>query len=215
MAVNEGNAGVTSAVLTLTLSTTSTSSVTVNYATAPGTATAGTDYTTASGTATFAAGTTTTTITVPVLGDTVVEPTETVLVNLTAPVNATIADAQGVVTITNDDTTSGLAAPWQTQDIGAVGLTGSGSFATATSTVYRHRRRRRHLGDGRCVPVRLSAALGRWIDHCARRDGAEHQRLGQGGRDDPRRPDRRVGAGDDDGDAGDHEGEQLPAPRHR
>ena len=93
----------TNAVLTLTLSATSTSSVTVNYATAPGTATAGTDYTTTSGTATFAPGTTTTTITVPILGDTVVEPNETVLVNLASPVNATIADAQAVVTITNDD----------------------------------------------------------------------------------------------------------------
>ena len=132
--MTEGNAGTTSAVVTLTLSAASTSSVTVNYATAAGTATAGTDYTTTSGTATFAAGATSTTITVPIVGDTAVEPNETVLVNLTSPVNATIADAQAVVTITNDDTTSGLAAPWQTQDIGAVGLTGSGSFASATST---------------------------------------------------------------------------------
>ena len=130
-AVTEGNAGTTSAVVTLTLSAASTSSVTVNYATAAGTATANTDYTTTSGTATFTAGATSTTITVPIVGDTAVEPNETVLVNLTAPVNATIADAQAVVTITNDDTTSGLVAPWQTQDIGAVGLAGSGSFASA------------------------------------------------------------------------------------
>ena len=133
--ITEGNAGVTNAVITLTLSTTSTSSVTVNYATAPGTATAGTDYTTTSGTATFAPGTTTTTITVPIIGDTVIEPDETVLVNLTAPVNATIADAQAVITITNDDgNTPSLPSPWVTQDIGAVGLTGSASYAAATTT---------------------------------------------------------------------------------
>ena len=107
--------------------------MTVNYATAPGTATAGTDYTTTSGTATFAPGGPPTTIAVPIVGDTTVEGNETVLVNLTSPVNATIADAQAVVTITNDDSTSGLVAPWATQDIGAVGLTGSGSFAAATS----------------------------------------------------------------------------------
>jgi hypothetical protein len=129
VAVKEGNAGVTSAVLTLSRSATSTSGVTVNYATAAGTATAGTDYTTTSGTATFAPGSTTTTITVPVLGDTMVEPDETVFVNLTAPVSATIADAQAIVTITNDDSFT------QTQDIGAVGVTGSASFAAAAGTV--------------------------------------------------------------------------------
>ena len=131
-AIAEGNAGTTTAVVTLALSAASASTVTVSYATAAGTATAGTDYTTTSGTATFTAGTTTTTITVPILGDTTAESDETVLVNLTAPVNATIADAQAVLTITNDDTA--LPTPWQTQDIGAVGATGSASFATATTT---------------------------------------------------------------------------------
>jgi regulation of enolase protein 1 (concanavalin A-like superfamily) len=131
--IAEGNAGTTNAVVTLTLSAASASVVTVGYATAAGTATAGTDYTTTSGTATFAAGATSTTISIPIVGDTTVEPNETVLVNLTSPVNATIADAQAVVTITNDDTAP-LPSPWQTQDIGAVGLTGSASFASGTDT---------------------------------------------------------------------------------
>ena len=101
--MNEGNSGTTSAIVTLTLSGTSASTVTVNYATANGTATAGTDYSSASGTATFAPNTTSTTISVPVSGDTTNEPNETLLINLTLPVNATIADAQATVTIANDD----------------------------------------------------------------------------------------------------------------
>ena len=58
-----------------------------------------------SGTLTFAAGTTTGTITVPVNGDTTVEPDETFFVNLSSPTNATIGDGQGLGTILNDDTT--------------------------------------------------------------------------------------------------------------
>ena len=131
--VTEGQTGTTNAVVTLTLSAPTASSVTVTYATAAGTATAGADYTTVSGTATFAPGATSTTISVPIVGDTSVEPNETFVVNLTSPVNATIADAQGVITITNDDTSS-LPTPWQTQDVGTVGLTGSASFAATTST---------------------------------------------------------------------------------
>ena len=100
----EGNSGTTNAVFTVTLSAASTSTVTVDYATANGTATAGSDYTAGTGTLSFAAGTTSKTITVAVTGDTAVEPNETFVVNLTNAVGATIADAQGVGTITNDDT---------------------------------------------------------------------------------------------------------------
>jgi hypothetical protein len=103
LSLNEGNAGTTNAVLTLTLSATSSSTVSVDYATANGTGVAGTDYTAASGTATFAPGTTSTTISMTVTADTTAEPNETFFVNLTAPVNATVADAQAVVTIVNDD----------------------------------------------------------------------------------------------------------------
>ncbi|MDD1460077.1 hypothetical protein MEO39_08225, partial [Dolichospermum sp. ST_sed2] len=46
------------------------------------------------------------TITVPIIGDTAVEANETFLVNLSNPTNATIADSQGLGTITNDDTTT-------------------------------------------------------------------------------------------------------------
>ncbi|HBL61393.1 MAG TPA: calcium-binding protein, partial [Cyanobacteria bacterium UBA8803] len=79
---------------------------TVNFATANGTATAGSDYTAVSGTLTFAAGETSKTITVPIVGDTTNESNETFTLNLTNPTNATIADAQGGGTITNDDTST-------------------------------------------------------------------------------------------------------------
>jgi hypothetical protein len=77
--------------------------VTVSFATADGTATAGSDYVATSGTLTFNPGVTTQTITVNVVGDTTVEPNETFLVNLSAPSNATIATGQGTGTIVNDD----------------------------------------------------------------------------------------------------------------
>ena len=101
--VIEGNAGTVNAVFTVTLSAASGQTVSVNYATADGTATQPADYTNTSGTLTFAAGTTTQTITVPVIGETVPEANETFFVNLSGAVNATIADNQGLGTITNDD----------------------------------------------------------------------------------------------------------------
>lgn len=101
--VTETNAGTTTLTYTVTLSAVSTMNVSVDYATANGTATAGSDYVTKSGTLTIPAGSTTGTIDVTVNGDVAIEPDETVLVNLTNPVNGVITDAQGVGTIQNDD----------------------------------------------------------------------------------------------------------------
>jgi CSLREA domain-containing protein len=104
--VIEGNSGQTSALFTVTLTsaTSGTGIVTVDYATADGTATVSdNDYQATSGTLTFTAGQTTQTISVPVNGDTKVEPDETFFVNLTNPVNVRISDGQGIGTIVNDD----------------------------------------------------------------------------------------------------------------
>ena len=61
------------------------------------------DYTPASGMVSFGPGVTTQTLTVGVLGDLIAEANETFVVNLSGAVNATIADAQGVATIVNDE----------------------------------------------------------------------------------------------------------------
>jgi parallel beta-helix repeat protein len=101
--LNEGNAGTTAFTFTVTRSGPTDVVSTVAYATADGTAVAPTDYTAASGTLTFNIGDVTKTVTVLVNGDTTFEPTETFFVNLTAPTNASITDAQGLGTITADD----------------------------------------------------------------------------------------------------------------
>jgi large repetitive protein len=101
--VTEGNTGTTPAVFTVTLSAASSQTVTVNYATADGKATAGSDYTATAGTLTFTPGTTSQTITVAVLGDTVKESTETFFVNLSNATNATIASGRGRGTILDND----------------------------------------------------------------------------------------------------------------
>ena len=101
--VNEGNGGTTNAVFTVTLSAPSVQTVTVNYATASGSATAGVDFTPAIGTLTFPAGTTSRFLSVPVIGDTLVEGNETFTVTLSGPVDAVLARPQGVGTIIDDD----------------------------------------------------------------------------------------------------------------
>ena len=85
----------------------STGAVSVNYATANGTATAGSDYTTTAGTLTWPAGDTTDkTIAVPILQDAILEGTETFTVTLSVPTGgATIsgAGASAIVRITDDE----------------------------------------------------------------------------------------------------------------
>jgi large repetitive protein len=107
----EGNAGTTAFNFTVTLSAASSANISVDYATANGSAAAGSDYNATAGTLTILAGATTATITVPVIGDTAIEPNETFFVNLTNPQNASIADSQGLGTITNDDTPVAAGVP--------------------------------------------------------------------------------------------------------
>ena len=111
VSITEGHSGTADAVFTVTLTPAADQTVTVAYATAAGTATAGTDFASRSGTLTFAAGTTTRTIAVAVNGDTANEPNETFFVNLSSPAGAVIADAQGRGTILNDDATTDLTPP--------------------------------------------------------------------------------------------------------
>jgi len=103
-AVTEPDAGTVNMTFTVKLSVASSRTVTVKYQTADGTATAPADYTAAGlTTMTFSAGETSKTVTVLVKGETLKEPHETLFVNLSSPVNATIADSQGQGTILNED----------------------------------------------------------------------------------------------------------------
>ncbi|QRM33457.1 cellulase family glycosylhydrolase (plasmid) [Microvirga sp. VF16] len=106
----EGSTGSRDALVTVSLSKASSEAITVNYATANGTAQAGADYVAKSGTLTFAPGETSKTIAVAVIGDTTVEANESFRLDLSSPTKATIADGQGAVTITNDDVTAPMAA---------------------------------------------------------------------------------------------------------
>ncbi|MEO8196995.1 MAG: beta-propeller fold lactonase family protein [Thermoanaerobaculia bacterium] len=103
--VLEGDAGTTAAVFQLTTTRPIAQAVTVNFATANGTATtANNDYQSAAGVATFAPSTTSTSVTVQVVGDNVNEEDETFLLNLSgASANSTIADTQATGTIYDDD----------------------------------------------------------------------------------------------------------------
>jgi hypothetical protein len=91
------------ATFTITSTAVSASNMTVQYATSDGTGVAGSDYTNTTGTATITAGQTTTTFTVPVLADSIDEPNETVVVTIFNATLATIADKDGILTITDDD----------------------------------------------------------------------------------------------------------------
>jgi hypothetical protein len=111
--VNENGGGAT---ITVGLTGVNTTTVTVPWTAASGTALAGSDFGTRgsavlpTGTLTFSAGGSPTTVRtrtfrVPVLQDTIVEPTETVNLTLGAPVGAQIAPGRGaaVLSILEDD----------------------------------------------------------------------------------------------------------------
>jgi Calx-beta domain-containing protein/Big-like domain-containing protein/uncharacterized protein DUF4214 len=108
VSVTEGDTGTKALNFTITLSAASNLTVTANFATANGTATAGSDYQSNSGVVTFNPGQTNQTIAVTLNGDQNFEPDETLFVNLSSPANATISRAQGTGVILNDDAQGGV-----------------------------------------------------------------------------------------------------------
>ncbi len=102
----EGDAGTAACGFEVRLSEPHAKTVTVQFATADGTAVAGSDYVAASGTVTFPPGALAQTATVTILGDADVEPYETVMVNVPAAANAVLGDVQAIGTILDDDAPS-------------------------------------------------------------------------------------------------------------
>lgn len=132
--VAEGNSGTTAATFTVSLSTPAgAGGVTFDIATQDGTATiAGSDYVGRSLTAqTIPESGQNFSFAVTVNGDTNPEPNETFLVNVTNVTGATVANGQGVGTITNDDFASipihtiqgsGTASPFASQVVTVTGI---------------------------------------------------------------------------------------------
>ena len=90
-------------VFTVTLDKAADQAITVDYATADGTATAGKDYTAMNGTLTFNSGETTKTVHVSIINDTIVDKDETIRLTLSNASGAEITDPDGIGTITDTD----------------------------------------------------------------------------------------------------------------
>ncbi|MEK7465232.1 MAG: Calx-beta domain-containing protein [Patescibacteria group bacterium] len=105
---NEGNSGTSTMSFTVSLTDASAQTITVDYTTADGTATAGSDYTAATGTLTFSPGQTSKTVSITIFGDTIYEGNETFTVTLSnaSPTSTPISTAIGTGTILNDETIS-------------------------------------------------------------------------------------------------------------
>jgi hypothetical protein len=117
--------------------------VTVDYTTGDGTATAGADYTATSGTLTFAPGELVKTINVPITDDQIVEGDETVNLALSNPTNGSSlvqGRDQSILTIVDDDSTFQFDAASYNVDENAgtavISVTRAGSTATGASVGY-------------------------------------------------------------------------------
>ena len=117
----------TNLVFTISLSAVAGRDISVDWASANGTALAGSDYTATSGTVTISAGSTTETVTIVSIDDSLDESLETFNINLTNPVDSTIADSLGVGSLNDNDSTPSLS-------VGDVTIT-EGDTATVTITL--------------------------------------------------------------------------------
>ncbi|MGQ4649173.1 Calx-beta domain-containing protein [Lyngbya aestuarii] len=120
------------ATFTVTLDQASGQDVTVDFATNPGTALDGEDYTGSNGTLNIAAGETTAQITVDITDDAIDELDETFTVQLSNAVNATIDDAEGVATITDNDTAGISVVP--TTELVTTEAGGTASFGVVLNS---------------------------------------------------------------------------------
>jgi hypothetical protein len=165
VSVDEGNAGVQRVNVDLTLSSARTTPVQVDFDTADDSATEGSDYNQSSGTLTFQPGDTTKSIELEVKGDTIDEPDERFLVNLSNPSGVSLADTQGAVTIKDDDappTAPGSGGPGgsgQVQGQGQIVGGKKSGCALPTGSVRGRRLGRARLGGSRASERRVLPGL--------------------------------------------------------
>jgi hypothetical protein len=115
------------------LSAPSAKTVSVQYATADGTAVADGDYASQAGTLTFAPGETAKAVNVKLADDAVAETTQGFQLALSKPVNASLADAAGLATVLDDD----LVADRPTLSIGDIVVDATSGEATFTLSLDR------------------------------------------------------------------------------
>lgn len=119
------------ATITVTRTVSTSGTVSVNYATSNGTATAGADYSSASGVVTLGPGVTSKTFTVPILVDCLDEANETVILTLSSPTGGGVLGLHNaVLTITDDDVGGAMKFSAATYSV-------SEATASATITVTR------------------------------------------------------------------------------
>lgn len=107
----EGDSGQSNADVAVSLSAPSSKTVAVSFATSDGTAMEPMDYAEASGTLTFSPGQVSKAVSVKIYGDNTDEIDETLSVDLSDPLNSTISDGHGVLTLINDEVPLVTAAP--------------------------------------------------------------------------------------------------------
>lgn len=122
--IREGDTFTRTVKLGVTLNEIATQTVTVHYATAPGSAHVGTDFTAKSGTLTFKPGQIYKPVSIPVKGDLLNEGDESFTVQLSSPANAVIDHATGTVVIRDDDNPSASGTEASISDVS--GSEGSG-----------------------------------------------------------------------------------------
>lgn len=135
--ITETDAGATEAILTINSSAASQTAMSVNYSTMAGTALVDSDFSAAAGQLIFAPGETSKTVSVPILGDLLVEPTESFTFALSSVVGGTLPGT-GNYTITildNDARSVTFSAPSVNEgNSGSRSLTFTASIDSATGS---------------------------------------------------------------------------------
>jgi len=133
----EGNSNPQNVTYTVTLSRSDTRVITVNYATANGTATAGSDYTSRTGTLTFNSGVTSQSINIPILNDSINEANETFTLTLTSPTNANLGTRTSVTTTISDTLTASVTTtlPTNVENLTLTGTTAINGTGNAVNNI--------------------------------------------------------------------------------
>jgi Calx-beta domain/Domain of unknown function DUF11 len=124
---NGAEAGPTNGVITVTQTAVSATNTVIAY-TVAGTATSGSDYSALSGTVTILAGATTATITIPIINDLVVDPSETVIITLTS-ITSGLPTLGATLVATNTILDNDVASFTISKAVSASNITAPGSLS--------------------------------------------------------------------------------------